>query len=485
MRLMRKTGQVLPLACVAMLVCALMLMATFSLTNAIHERTRIQAAADAQAYSAAVIEARAFNTISFMNRAIAGAIVAEMSIHLWRALAQQEVDMYQAGAMGMVIVAVTEFAQCPPYYVKHCIDGIEALAKAAEFMSKYNDKKSDVEGKDNQWKEAVKAFSDMIEKIYKDEKALLSSAKDELSSSSNTFDAMLKVTAPKAQYANQVDSKTQSNFTCAVEGGDNGGSCSTSAKSGDELTKIMESAAMAARPGWDADSNMFVRSVSPDAYRGSVPIGIPIMNPSAMTDVMGEGNWMGFGMPSSAKVSNNKIDVKVGMSFAILTWRDGVGFGVTGEGKPPDSSNEYKGVPCDGSGGCFINFRTGSKDDDYNQPSTFGAVTQDLKLMREGDARPWELPGGSGSIDMGQGDKQWKFSWVPSDKGFAVAKGKVYFHDYAKWSAPPNLFDPFWRAKLHPFKDSTELKQILSSISDNSGELLSNNTAVEGKVGGQ
>jgi len=349
-------------------------------------------------------------------------------------------------------------------------------------MSKYNDKKSDVEGKDTQWKQAVTAFSDMIEKIYKDEKALMSSAKDELSSSSNTMDAMLKVTAPKAKYANQVDSKTQGNFTCAFEGGDNSGSCTTSAASSDDLITIMESAAMAARPGWDADSNMFVRSASADAYRGSVPIGIPIMNPSAMTDVMGEGNWIGFGMPSSAKVNKNKIEVKVGMSFAILTWRDGVGFGITGEGKPPDTSNEYKGIPCDGSGACFINFRTADENADYGMPSTYGAVTQDLKMMREGDSRPWELPGGSGSIDMGQGDKQWKMSWVPSDKGFAVAKGKVYFHDYAQWKVPPNLFDPFWRAKLQAFADSNELKQTLQSISDNSADLLSGQTAVEGKV---
>ena len=84
-------GQVLPLACVVLLTCALMMMASFSLANAVHERTRIQAAADAHAFTVATLEARGFNTMAFMNRAIAGAIVAEMGIHAWRALGQLHV----------------------------------------------------------------------------------------------------------------------------------------------------------------------------------------------------------------------------------------------------------------------------------------------------------------------------------------------------------------------------------------------------------
>ena len=44
-----------------------------------------------------------------------------------------------------------------------------------------------------------------------------------------------------------------------------------------------------------------------------------------------------------------------------------------------------------------------------------------------------------------------------------------------------NLFDPFWRAKLHPF-ERQELRQVLTSINDQSADLLSNGTAVEGKI---
>ena len=81
----RGRGQVLPLACLVLLLCAVMMMASFSVANAVHERTRIQAAADAHAFTIATLEARGFNTMAFMNRAIAGAIVAEMGIHAWRA----------------------------------------------------------------------------------------------------------------------------------------------------------------------------------------------------------------------------------------------------------------------------------------------------------------------------------------------------------------------------------------------------------------
>jgi len=34
----------------------------------------------------------------------------------------------------------------------------------------------------------------------------------------------------------------------------------------------------------------------------------------------------------------------------------------------------------------------------------------------------------------------------------AMSKALVYYHRLGDWTEQPNLFNPYWRAKLHPFK---------------------------------
>lgn len=67
-RLGRAEGQVLVLGCLALLVIALLSLATVTLGHTIHERIRLQDTADAAAFSAAALEARAFNFYAFANR---------------------------------------------------------------------------------------------------------------------------------------------------------------------------------------------------------------------------------------------------------------------------------------------------------------------------------------------------------------------------------------------------------------------------------
>jgi len=61
-------GQSLVIACVALLVLALGVMATVNIGRAIHQRMYLQNTADASAYSMAAMEARAFNYYAFTNR---------------------------------------------------------------------------------------------------------------------------------------------------------------------------------------------------------------------------------------------------------------------------------------------------------------------------------------------------------------------------------------------------------------------------------
>ena len=482
-------GQVLALACVVLLTCALMMMASFSVANAVHERTRLQAAADAHAFTVATLEARGMNTVAFMNRAIAGAIVAEMGIHAWRALARHNVNMYQAGMMAFIIVGIIALAQCPKFNFPHCVHAFQAWKIAAKFNKTYKSKKSQLEGKDNDWKDAVKAYSDMIKTINEDQKKILDKVKSEIGTTSITLNMMLSKTAPKASISTQIAKYNTSGFACALEGSNFDDDCDPpswknagTVKGADERTKIMESAAMAARPLWQV-GGFLGRSASDQGYRGFNPIGNPIINPSNMTDIMGEGTYIEFGFPSKSKVSNNTISAESGAGGVFVQWKHGFGVGFVANGKHPSTSSDYEGVPCDGSGGCFMNFRSINEggETDYGQPATYGAITQELRVMGTQGApeqRPWEL-NGTGEVKMPAGTG--KFKYVTEGTGYGMAKAKTYFHQIDSWAAPPNLFDPFWRAKLHPFVRD-ELKELLTKVGDSNGQQIigSGQTAVEG-----
>ncbi len=66
--LANKKGQAFPLAAIGVFIMALSVLATLNLGQAIHEKIKLQGAADAAAYSLASMEARAFNFTAMLNR---------------------------------------------------------------------------------------------------------------------------------------------------------------------------------------------------------------------------------------------------------------------------------------------------------------------------------------------------------------------------------------------------------------------------------
>ncbi|MBL8910060.1 MAG: hypothetical protein JNM17_05065 [Archangium sp.] len=507
----RSRGQVLVMACLTFLLLALTLMASFSISHSVHERVRIQSAADQQAFSIAVIEARGFNTLAYMNRAIAGAIVAELSLHAWRAIAGRDVSMYQAGFISFLMVAAMEFAQCPKFQIQHCIHGIQALRIAFKYNSKHRSTKSDLEGKDNQWKEAVKGFSDMIKDIYKDEQDMLDKVKDEVNGGM-TLQMVQRNTAPNASMEKFEDYNTV-NLACAVEGSKFDDKCkaldwkqATGVSAASTRTGIMEQAALAARMPLNI-GRMGSRSLSADGYHSMDPISDQLLasvspesdplslmlggfdpdisnNPDNMMDIQSEGGYREISiMAEDISLGNNRISASEPISFVLVNWKHGNGFFIT-NGSAPNSSGSYEGVPCNGSGGCFINYRMGQKsnppddDSDWNQPATYGGMKQDLRSIQGGGKGAWEIEG-KGEVQMVGGDKSFKY--VSDGQAFAVAKGKTYFHQLGDWNVAPNFFDPFWRAKLHPFLRK-EMGAALDQLGDSKGaETIRNNqTAVEG-----
>ncbi|MFW5878684.1 MAG: TadE/TadG family type IV pilus assembly protein [Myxococcota bacterium] len=80
-------GQAIVIAAIGLLVVAMVVLATATLGNAIHEKMRLQNAADAAAYSTAAVEARAFNFYAFTNRTMVSHYVAIMLLQSYLVVA--------------------------------------------------------------------------------------------------------------------------------------------------------------------------------------------------------------------------------------------------------------------------------------------------------------------------------------------------------------------------------------------------------------
>jgi hypothetical protein len=93
---LRGRGQVMVLSCLTMLMLAFIVLASFALSNAVHEKIRLQAHADAAAFSLATLEARGMNVIAYQNRAFIATTVTMLTVHGWMALATAEIRIFYA-----------------------------------------------------------------------------------------------------------------------------------------------------------------------------------------------------------------------------------------------------------------------------------------------------------------------------------------------------------------------------------------------------
>jgi len=471
------------LACFTMLLMALMLMLSFNLSNAIHEKIRIQSHADAQAYSVALIEARAYNTLAYTNRAIAAAFVAQTGLHAWLAIASEAVSIHQAFQISFFMVAGIELCICLcgcPYACQfpHCKDAFEAFKIAMKHGKKAKEIGNKIKQRESDFNDAVKGISMLVDGLHLEQIAVVGLAAKEIASVSSTALKDLKNNnAPASSYAVAADAANVANFMCPLEGVPGGGigTCKGDSSTQEERGKIMQSVANGTRTELTTKEGFLKDAVS---AMGSIGFDFIPMS-SYLQDLQGNEGFHLFafdiaaGMGPSFNEDPGKYQklAKVGGSssgFLGVQWRHGAGGWTLGsDAYSDDNSGKHKPGPAhQGQHGefpgcvdkdCFVNFKSGTADSDFNQPSTYGAVSQDLSYTVNGQ-KPWEV-NSSGVVNMklgSAGDVNLKLK--PRETGYAVSKGKTYFHQLDDWSVAPNMFDPFWRAKLHRFDDLAELK---------------------------
>jgi hypothetical protein len=502
------------LGCISLLVTALMLMASFSLANAIREKIRVQSHSDAMAYSLAVVEARAFNTTAYYNRAIAAALVAQMSLHSWMSIATHDVAMLSGGAIAMLAIVPIEVAMgCYPYNISHCPCVIQALISAFKFFRAAQKWANTLKGLENQFNKGVQGIKEMVDSLHKGQVQALKIARSELMFGMVLNDLKSK-NASSSSYVMALAAMNSGEFTCALEGTDMD-NCSGGGRSKSSLatrSTIIENTANATRQVFNRygpQSSL----MSHQNFRGP-------MNPDVPKDALTDGKWMHFfatrarvGDDTSSGSDNGSQAKNVGAGAYGMGGGAIIGFkhvpimpfifnGEIFSGTPNRHSgliffNGHSGThdkfehvmkqePCNNQS-CFVNFNaTSDKDKDFGQPTVYGGVTQSLRVYPDKSGgfqenAPWEInQNGEVSVQMSQ-DKESKLKFVPRGTGVAVSKAKVYFHQMGDWKIAPNFFDPFWRAKLHFFKKDEFQKVATVSGDPYAAMLTAAGAPVEGE----
>ncbi len=498
-----KRGQVLALGAVSMLVLALMLMLSFNLSQTLHEKIRLQQHSDAMAYSMATIEARAMNYIAYSNRAIAAAYVAMTSIHAYMAAMSVTSAMLQAGMINFFQVAGLEAAQCNPYTPQHCFDAIQAVMIAFRFGQKSREYGDGVKDREGDFNDAIDAFDQMADRIHESQLMVVQHTMNVLMG--NDLGALKSTNAPQAsQLSPAVGGMNVMQFGCALEAVP-GLDCPDRPKLDKRhRSQIMAEVANATRPGWPARRTgipfpihldpQFLQELMQD-IQGNEGITMPLMHQGTAKVI--EGTSRG----DLESTSQGSEGITIGAEehgFLATYWRHGLGAfmysaeiysNANGGDHRPNAAHEddhdrFEGIQsedtCLASGNCFINFRADSSRPDFGQPKVYAYFTQDLRLRKDGRRGPWEI-NQSGRITFDHGEQgRGTLTLVPMSEGRAVSKAMVYYHRLGDWTEHPNLFNPFWRAKLHPFTHE-EVQEVLSAAGDSEGTALSREAAVEGR----
>ncbi len=499
-RLLRRraqAGQALVLAALSLLVLALMVALSFNLSHALRGKTRLQQHSDALAYSMATIEARTLNYFAVSNRAIAATYVAMNSVHASMAAASVTPDMYSAAESNFYQIAAMEAAECAPCPTsgsacRHCPHVLQAMRIGLRFRQASSQQMSKVQAVETKFTKAVKALDRMMDSLHRSQQAAFRQTREVLSTGTAHGLAQLQeINAPRATSLHAaVGALNAAEFACALDGMP----CSLPDRPEDsrreEKARIMTEAANASRTEWIAQRG---DSEVPDHLH-------PRFLSALMHDIQGEG----FSEPQSHTGTAKTVERRgrevlhqgptqdnTGQASSadehghlFSEWKHGVGRSAYEARVSSDASggehtprrahtglhDQFQGahtqdlMRCANQGHCFMQFRVDpNPDKDFGQPPVYSYVTQQL---REGDTRqaPWQLNDSARvrfrSGQMGDGTLE-----LAAGEGAGLSKALVYYHRLGDWREPPNLFNPFWRAKLHPFT-SEEAERVLDIAGD-------------------
>lgn len=497
-RVLRRSarGQSLVLACLSFLLLALMTTLSFNLSHALREKMSLQQHSDTMAYSMAVLEARSLNYYAVTNRSIAASYAAMTSVHGYMAAASVTGDMMSAGSTNFIFIALEELAQCYPN-LSHCAHAIEAAKISGKYSQKANDYNKKVKNIESSFNKVIKGLNDMANDLHMSQAAVhMSTANAVRDGQSSDLKDLTDYNAPGAtSLAMGVGGINMDEFDCVVDGKNCQKAQSTSKQA---RARVMTEVANGTRPGWAADRSIPLLMNGIPTYLNNT------FQKSLLKDIPSRGTHMGITHSGTAKVvkamkdvhANGQLNGNTGDAVAadehgmlFQQWRDGAmiwsyeskissrssGSEHTPGGAHSGQHKDFTGVntkdlaSCSTEGNCFMKFRgMTSQADDWGQPRAYSYVTRQFFQGSYGKA-PWEL-NSSGTLKFGHGEQGTGTLRLAPGEGAALSKALVYYHRLGQngWKEAPSLFNPYWRAKLHPFT-AQEAAKVLNAANNTEG----------------
>lgn len=489
------------LGSLSFLVLALMVTLSFNLSHALRQKVSLQQHSDALAYSMAVLEARALNYYAVGNRAIAGSYVAMTSLHAYMAAASVTGEMMRAAESNFQQIALMELAQCGcKTCIKHCLHAQEATEIADKFGKAGKEYDNKVRGLEGSFNRAIQGLDHMMDSLHGSQRsvheATLAAVRD---GKSHGLSLLTEYNAPGASsLVDAVGALNANEFNCAVDGMSCQGSvANTSAKA---RARVMTEVANASRAGWPA-----TRAFSGGAAAQTPPYLHPQFF-QELREIPNRGSYLVSDHEGTAKTVQNKSQVNGGgkqggnegttvaaseEGSIFHQWRDGFGESgydssiwsdPNGGGHDPggahSGSHTFQGAnaqaldACAQEGNCFMKFRANPDERrDWGQPRVYSYVTRQLRVGDTGRA-PWEL-NSSARVELDHGGQGKGSITLAAGEGMGLSKGLVYYHRFGTngWREAPNLFSPYWRAKLHPFTPDEAARVLEAGGNSDAAEL--------------
>ncbi len=488
-------GQALVLASLSLLLLALMVALSFNLSHALRGKTRLQQHSDALAYSMATIEARSLNYFAVSNRAIAASYVAMNSLHASMAAASVTVDMLRAGGSNFSTIAGLEFAQSS--HCGHCDHAWEAQQISTRFNQASVQQATRLRRLEDKFTKTVRSLDKMMDGLHSSQQTVFEQTSEVLGSgSAHGLAQLAQVNAPLANALNsEVGELNAAEFACAIDGMPCRVSGRPQSTPRQEQARELVVISNGSRTDWIASRNgsAIPKHLHPD-FITAVTTDIQRVGHSEITDHKGtaktvqqrgkgalhqgatkdNSGLMSSGDEHGTLVSYGRHGLFASTDYTALITSDANG----GEHTTGHSGvhDQFQGtymrdlMSCAGRGHCFMKFRADpNPGKDFGQPPVYSYLTQKL---RDGNARraPWEL-NNQARFTLRMGQTSEGTLELAAGEGSGLSKALVYYHRLGAWQEPPNLFNPFWRAKLHPFS-AAEAAAVLDKAGNPDGSRL-------------
>ncbi|HUU00487.1 MAG TPA: pilus assembly protein TadG-related protein [Myxococcota bacterium] len=513
-------GQIMMLGAMGVILVALMMLLTLNVGKAVYEKIRIQQLADSAAFSSATVAARSFNFYAYTNRANIAGLVAAASAHGFMSLATTVPKMFTAGERNFYVMAAEEVCLCCcgcPYFLpcrpKHCKHAIKDGQVARKYRKEAKNLLNKLKKSNKSFIAAIKMLDTHMALIAGQQQAMRAWVElDALGTDKVTRD-LIKRYAPNASNVGLVAGVSAAGvlsakeYENAMEGNaDIRRWVATEIANGTRNTKFVFNRGM-----WN-----ILLYIAPKTLKKLVH-DIPNKAPGGKSIIVGHKGESrivegGTGVDSKIASGNHgpKGDAAAGadkgwifsslanhcipvmtLPYAARVGTDknsgehkckGFSWGTCcgGEGKHKDA---FKCLGDDGKvkHNCFMLFHADDNaKNDFGQPSVYATIDQDLRRTKGGgDKQAWEIAeDGSGEVAMDLGGSIGKHEVQMSDnpsaspegselgKGLAISKALVYYHlpewdDNEGWKEHPNFFNPYWKAKLQPFRNALEVGKVL------------------------